>query len=105
MAAQPREALERLSTAQPITLGLRQLRHRSRGRAALPATPTAPAPERRAAAAGRCTPRRSRGTLKDGRCRPESCGDCSALSRKGQQSAEVTPVGLLKSGDVVLAQG
>ncbi len=30
-----------------------------------------PAPERRAAAAGRCTPRRSRGTLKDGRCRLE----------------------------------
>jgi hypothetical protein len=40
--------------------------HRSRGRAALPATPT-PDPERRAAAAGRCTPRRSRGTLKDSR--------------------------------------
>ena len=37
--------------------------HRSRGRAALPATPT-PAPERRAAAAGRCTPRHSRGTLR-----------------------------------------
>ena len=36
----------------------------------MPATPT-PAPERRAAAAGRCTPRRSRGTLKDGRRRPQ----------------------------------
>ncbi len=44
-------------------------------------------PERRAAAAGRCTPRRSRGTLRDGRrrterCaqqnRPETCGVCSA---------------------------
>ena len=50
--------------------------HRSRGRAALPATPT-PAPERGAAAAGRYTPRRSRGTLKDGRRRPKPCGDCT----------------------------
>jgi hypothetical protein len=39
----------------------------------MPATLT-PAPELRAATAGRCTPRRSRGTLKDGRCRPEPCG-------------------------------
>ena len=45
--------------------------HRSRGRTALPATP-APAPERRAEAAGRCTPRCSRGTLKDGRRRPDA---------------------------------
>ena len=35
------------------------------------------APERRAAAAGRCTPRRSRGTLKDGRRRPKPCGVCT----------------------------
>ena len=74
-AAQPREVLDRLPAPQPITPGLEQRRHRSRGRAALPATPT-PAPGRRAAAAGRCTPRRSRGTLKDGRCRPEPYGDC-----------------------------
>jgi hypothetical protein len=47
--------------------------HRSRGRPAWPATPI-PAPERRAAAAGRCTPLRSRGTLKDGRRRPKPCG-------------------------------
>jgi hypothetical protein len=78
--------------------------HRSRGRAALPTTPTS-APERRAAAAGRCTPRRSRGTLKDGRRRPEPCGVCSALSGKGQQCTEITAIGLLKSGDVLLAQG
>jgi hypothetical protein len=73
-AAQPREVLDRLPAPQPITPGLEQRRHRSRGRAGLPVTPT-PAPERRAAA-GRCTPRRSRGTLKDGRCRPEPYGDC-----------------------------
>jgi len=64
LAAQPREALAWPSALQPIALALEQRRHRSRGRAALHATPT-PAPERRAAAAGRCTPRRSRGTLKD----------------------------------------
>jgi len=58
--------------------------HRSRGRAALPATPT-PDPERRAAAAGRCTPRRSRGTLKDGRRRPEPCGVRRALRHGRQQ--------------------
>ena len=45
--------------------------HRSRGRGAMPTT-SPPAPERRAAAAGRCTPRRSRGTLKDGRRRPDT---------------------------------
>ena len=43
-----------------------------------PPSPNTPAPARRAAAAGRCTPRRSRGTLKDGRRRPEPCGGCSA---------------------------
>ncbi|MDH4405042.1 MAG: hypothetical protein QE276_03375 [Cyanobium sp. D14.bin.5] len=37
----------------------------------MPTIPKSPAPERRAAAAGRCRPRRSRGTLKDGRCRLE----------------------------------
>jgi len=58
--------------------------HRSRGRATLPVTPT-PDPERRAAAAGRCTPRRSRGTLKDGRCRPEPGGVCRALRHGRQQ--------------------
>jgi hypothetical protein len=47
--------------------------HRSCGCSSMPATPT-PAPERRAAATGRCTSRRSRGTLKDGRRRPEPCG-------------------------------
>ena len=67
--------------------------HRSRGRAALPATPT-PAPERRAAAAGRCTPRQSRGTLKDGRRRPETCGGCSTEGKAGelhQQQALLVP--------------
>jgi hypothetical protein len=57
----------------------------------MPATPT-PAPERRAAAAGRCTPRRSRGTLKDGRRRPEPCGGCSApgnVQELHQQHASV----------------
>ena len=44
----------------------------------MPTTPNT-GPGRRAAAADRCTPRRSRGTLKDGRCRPEPCGVCSAL--------------------------
>ena len=43
----------------------------------MPAT-SLPALERRAAAVGRCTPRRSRGTLKDDRCRPEPCGVCKA---------------------------
>jgi len=64
--------------------------------------------------AGRCTPRRSRGTLKDGRRRtercaqripPEPCGVCSAFSGKGQQCAGVTAVGSLKSSDVLLSQG
>ena len=41
-------------------------------------TTSPPAPKRRAAAVGRCTPRRSRGTLKDDRCRPEPCGVCKA---------------------------
>ena len=63
-----------------------------------------PAPERRAAAAGRCTPRRSRGTLKDGRRRPEPCGACSARSGKSQQSSEITAVSSLKSADVLLPQ-
>jgi hypothetical protein len=49
-ATQPREVLDRLPAPQPITPGLEQRRHRSRGRAALPATPT-PAPERRTAVA------------------------------------------------------
>jgi hypothetical protein len=74
-------------------------RHRSRGRAALPATPT-PAPERRAAAAGRCTPRRSRGTLKDGRCRPEPASQAERrrfesghpLSRQEAKSVHNTSV-------------
>lgn len=69
----------------------------------MPATPT-PAPERRAAAAGRCTPRRRRGTLKDGRCRPEPCGGCSALSGKSQQCSQITAVSSLKSRDVLLSQ-
>ena len=38
----------------------------------MPTTPT-PDPERRAAAAARYRPRRSRGTLKDGRCRTDRC--------------------------------
>jgi hypothetical protein len=58
--------------------------HRRRGRPAWPATPIQ-APERRAAAAGRCTPLRSRGTLKDGRCRPEPGGVCRALRHDRQQ--------------------
>ena len=39
-----------------------------------PALHPTSAPDRRAAAAGRCRPRRSRGRLKDGRRRPEPCG-------------------------------
>ena len=62
--------------------------HRSRGRATMPTT-TPPASERRAAAAGRCTPRHSRGTLKDGRRRPEPCGARSA--RSAQQQGRPTP--------------
>jgi len=45
--------------------------HRSRGRAALPITLTR-APKGRAAAAGRCRPRRSRGTLRARRRRSQS---------------------------------
>jgi len=41
---------------------------------------------RRAAAAGRCTPRHSRGTLKDGRRRPEPCG-----ARSAQRQGRPTP--------------
>ena len=59
--------------------------HRSRGRATMPTT-TPPASERRAAAAGRCTPRHSRGTLKDGRRRPEPCG-----ARSAQRQGRPTP--------------
>jgi len=59
--------------------------HRSRGRATMPTT-TPPASERRAAAAGRCTPRHSRGTLKDGRGRPEPCG-----ARSAQRQGRPTP--------------
>ena len=42
--------------------------------------PPSPAPERRAAAAGRCTPRHSRGTLKDGLRRPKPCGVRQSLA-------------------------
>ncbi len=49
-AAQPREVLDRLPAAQPITPGLEQRRHRSRGQAALLSIPL-PAGRRRAAAA------------------------------------------------------
>jgi hypothetical protein len=41
-AAQSRELLDRLLSPQPITPGLEQRRHRSRGREALPTTPTPP---------------------------------------------------------------
>jgi len=57
----------------------------------MPATPT-PAPERRAAAAGRCTPRRSRGTLKDGRRRPEPCGVCSVPGNVEELHQQHAPV-------------
>jgi len=57
------------ASLQPPPYRQRAAGHRSRGRADLPTAPTS-APERRAAAAGRCTPRRSRGVLKDGRRRP-----------------------------------
>jgi hypothetical protein len=74
--AQPREQ----------TWGITPLPLPAAGRHATAAAGERPCPpppslalERRAAAAGRCTPRRSRGTLKDSRCRPEPCGDCSAL--------------------------
>ena len=73
----PRSRARKAGASPQHPAGWQPPGHRSRGRAALPATPT-PAPERRAAAAGRCTPRRSRGTLKDGRRRPEPCGVCSA---------------------------
>ena len=46
----------------------------------MPTTPTSPDPERRAAAAGRCTPRHSRGTLKDSRCRTEPSGACCSAA-------------------------
>jgi len=75
LAAQPREETCGLA---PSPTGWQLLRHRSRGRGALPTT-SPPAPVRRAAAAGRCTPRCSRGTLKAGRRRPKPCGVCSAL--------------------------
>ena len=39
------------------------------------------------------------------RIRPEPCGVCSARSRKGEQGADVAPVGLLESSDVLLPQG
>ena len=39
------------------------------------------------------------------RIRPEPCGVCSARSRKGEQGADVAPVCLLESGDVLLPQG
>jgi hypothetical protein len=40
----------------------------------------------------------------DGRRRPQPCGGGSARSRKGQQVPQVAAVGLLQSGDVLLAQ-
>jgi hypothetical protein len=46
----------------------------------MPTTQTQ-APERRVAAADRCTPRRSRGTLKDSRRRPEPRGTSAELQR------------------------
>ena len=67
-AAQPREAI--------LNIPLPPLPADRRGATAAageqPCLPTpSPAPKRRAAAAGRCSPRRSRGTLKDGRRRLE----------------------------------
>ena len=113
-AAQPREVLDRLPKhPNPAPLAWDSGGTAAAGEKPCLPTPT-PAPQRRAAAAGRCTPRRSRGTLKDGRrrtdrcaqrIRPEPCGDCSARSCKGQQGADVTAVGLLESRDVLLAQG
>ena len=64
------EKAQSYATAPTSLLDLEGVWDPSRGRAALASTPS-PAPERRAAAAGRCTPRRSRGTLKDGPRRPE----------------------------------
>ena len=82
MAAQPCKE----TGASPLPPTGNQLPgHRSRGRATRPATRSL-APERRAAAAGRCTPRQSRGTLKDGRRQPELCVVCSAL-RHGRRQA------------------
>ena len=75
MPAKPREESRSLTPASH-----RPLSHRSRGRAAMPTTPTSPDPERRAAAAGRCTPRHSRGTLKDSRCRTEPSGACCSAA-------------------------
>jgi hypothetical protein len=70
--------------------------HRNRGEAALPATPKTLAPERRAAAAGRCRPRHSRGTLKDGRCRPQPCGSVISPKPTALQLAEaLQPIGPL----------
>jgi len=99
-AAQPCEETWGLASTPT---GWRRHRHRSRGRATLPATLT-PAPERRAAAAGRCTPRRSRGTLNDGRCRtgrcaqrirPEPCGGCSAPGNVQELHQQHAPVGAM----------
>jgi hypothetical protein len=73
-AAQPREVLDRLPKhPNPSPLAWDSGGTAAAGEKPCLPTPT-PAPERRAAAAGRCTPRRSRGTLKDGRCPPEPCG-------------------------------
>ena len=53
----------------------------------MPSTPTS-AQERRAAAAGRCTPRRSRGTLKDGRRRPDALLKPQGIRRWLSQPAQ-----------------
>jgi hypothetical protein len=93
-AAQPCEETWGLASTPT---GWRRHRHRSRGRATLPATLT-PAPERRAAAAGRCRPRPSRGTMKDGRCRTELFGVCRALRRgryqvRAHEAEQSEPIG------------
>ena len=76
LAAQPRE--ETWGLPLPYQRG-RRPGHRSSGEAALPSTTEPLDPERRAAAAGRCTPRRSRGTLKDGHRRPQQLSaECRA---------------------------
>lgn len=69
--------------------------HRSRGEVALPSTPKSPAPERRAAAAGRCRPRPSRGTLKDCRRRPEQLSaKCRAAWQQPRPALSWLPTSL-----------
>ena len=79
LAAQPRE--ETWGLLLPYQRG-RMFGHRSRGEVPRPTITKSPALERRAAAAGRCTPRPSRGTLKDGRRRPKPCGSVESCCRR-----------------------